>query len=53
MKSNKVLIIAIAILLLTTIGISIYSIYQHDNTRFTINRLELEKVELLKKLDSL
>lgn len=52
-KSNKALIIAIVILLFTTIGISIYSIHQHDNTRFTINRLELEKVELSKKLDSL
>lgn len=40
-------------LLFTTIGISIYSIHQHDNTRFTIHRLELEKVELSKKLDSL
>ncbi len=53
MKTNKVLIITVVILLFATIGISIYSIRQHDTTRFTINRLELEKVELSKKLDSL
>ncbi len=53
MKNNKILLVIIVTLSFTTIGISIYSIHQHDNTRFTINRLESEKVELSKKLDSL
>jgi len=43
MKSNKALIIAIVILLFTTLGISIYSIHQHDNTRFIITDYNWEK----------
>jgi len=52
MKS-KISVIAIVILLFATIGISIYSIRWHGNTRLTINQLELEKVELSKRIDSL
>lgn len=53
MKNNKSLIIAVVILLFAIIGISIYSIHQYSNTRCTINQLELGKIELSKKLDSL
>ena len=52
MKS-KISVIAIVILLFATIGISIYSIRWHGNTRLTISQLELEKVELSKKIDNL
>ena len=41
------------LLLFAIIGISIYSIHQYSNTRYTINQLELGKIELSKKLDSL
>ena len=41
MKNNKSLIIAVVILLFAIIGISIYSIHQYSNTRYTINQLEL------------
>lgn len=40
-------------MLFAIIGISIYSIHQYSNTRYTINQLELGKIELSKKLDSL
>lgn len=53
MKNNKSLIIAVVILLFAIIGISNYSIHQYSNTRYTINQLELGKIELSKKLDSL
>ncbi len=53
MKNNKSLIIAVVILLFAIIGISICSIHQYSNTRYTINQLELGKIELSKKLDSL
>ena len=53
MKNNKSLIIAVVILLFAIIGISIYSIHQYSNTRYTINQLELGKIDLSKKLDSL